>query len=95
MIGGFSIVFERVAVPHTFRGGKRSGNARIPATHLKRGASLVRSSGHSPNDPRGQPMDTRLDVPEQLGMILETARLGRKRQIGTRGNFAIVPPALR
>lgn len=47
MIGGFSFVFERVAVPHTFGRGKRPvnervsashlGNERFSATHLKRG----------------------------------------------------------
>ena len=34
MIGGFSFVFERVAVPHTFGRGKRPVNERISATHL-------------------------------------------------------------
>lgn len=53
MIGGFSFVFERVAVSHTFGRGKRPvnerisathlGNERIPATHLKRGQAAVSS----------------------------------------------------
>ena len=34
MIGGFSFVFERVAVPHAFGRGKRPVNERISATHL-------------------------------------------------------------
>ena len=34
MIGGFSFVFERVAVLHTFGRGKRPVNARVSATHL-------------------------------------------------------------
>ena len=54
MIGGFSIVLERVAVPHTFGRGKRPvnervsathlGNARISATHLKRRGQTAVSS---------------------------------------------------
>ena len=35
MIGGFSFVFERVAVLHTFGRGKRPVNERISATHLE------------------------------------------------------------
>ncbi len=34
MIGGFSIVLERVAVPHAFGRGKRPVNERVSATHL-------------------------------------------------------------
>lgn len=34
MIGGFSFVLERVAVPHTFGRGKRPVNERVSATHL-------------------------------------------------------------
>ena len=34
MIGGFSFVFERVAVPHAFGRGKRLVNERVSATHL-------------------------------------------------------------
>ena len=35
MTGGFSFVFERVAVPHTFGRGKRPVNERVSATHLR------------------------------------------------------------
>ena len=34
MIGGFSFVFERVAVPRAFGRGKRPVNERVSATHL-------------------------------------------------------------
>ena len=35
MIGGFSFVFERVAVSHTFGRGKRPVNARVSAAHFE------------------------------------------------------------
>ena len=35
MIGGFSIVLERVAIPHTFGRGKRPVNERVSAAHLR------------------------------------------------------------
>ena len=35
MIGGFSIVFERMAVSHAFGRGKRHVNTRVSATHLE------------------------------------------------------------
>ena len=58
MMGGFSFVLERVAVPHAFGRGKRPVNERVSATHLgneRISASHLRNeriSATSPSDDR-------------------------------------------